>query len=434
MNWLAKDYCIPSLRRFVMPIREIAVSNFKSFRDLQFSPDNFNIIIGSNASGKSNLIQVFKFIRDIAKYGLNNAISLQGGVEYLRNTIIGPAMPFAFRIVYVLEEKRADVIGVKDGLPVYFEPYEIKYEFALTFPDSGESYEISMDLLTVSGNFCHSGASGIHQLGAGTLTLSRVDGSVAHSVCPPEGLELKDEDLFPQYFQKRQIPQKWLIMNLPISVPGIPPIEWIFRGMKVYDFDPRLLKRAVPIMGKTELEKDGSNLAIVIKNILEDPKKKTEFFSLIREMVPFVDEIAVEKFMDMSLFLKLKEIYSRNKFLPASMVSDGTINILALIIALYFENRPVTIIEEPERNIHPFLISKLVEMLKDAASSKQVIVTTHNPEMVKQVDIEDILLISRDAEGFSQLSRPFTRKEIRAFLEHEIGIEDLFIQNLLGME
>ncbi len=343
-------------------------------------------------------------------------------------------MPFAFRIVYVLEEKRADVIGVKDGLPVYFEPYEIKYEFALTFPDSGESYEISMDLLTVSGNFCHSGASGIHQLGAGTLTLSRIDGSVAHCVCPPEGLELKDQDLFPQYFQKRQIPQKWLIMNLPISVPGIPPIEWIFRGMKVYDFDPRLLKRAVPIMGKTELEKDGSNLAIVIKNILEDPKKKTEFFSLIREMVPFVDEIAVEKFMDMSLFLKLKEIYSRNKFLPASMVSDGTINILALIIALYFENRPVTIIEEPERNIHPFLISKLVEMLKEAASSKQVIVTTHNPEMVKQVDIEDILLISRDTEGFSQLSRPFTRKEIRTFLEHEIGIEDLFIQNLLGME
>jgi predicted ATPase len=417
-----------------MPIREIAVSNFKSFRDLQFSPDNFTIIIGSNASGKSNLIQVFKFIRDIAKYGLNNAISLQGGVEFLRNTIIGPAVPFTFRIIYVLEEKREDVIGVKDGLPVYFEPYEIHYEFALTFPDAGENYEISMDILTILGNFFQPGAEGTHQIGAGTLTLSRAEGSVAYCICPPEGLDLKDQDLFPQYFQKREIPQRWLIMNLPISVPGIPPIEWIFRGMKVFDFDPRLLKRAVPIMGKTELEKDGSNLAIVIKNILEDPRKKAEFFSLIREMVPFVDEIAVEKFMDMSLFLKLKEIYSKNKFLPASMVSDGTINILALIIALYFENRPVTIIEEPERNIHPFLISKLVEMLKDASSSKQVIVTTHNPEMVKQVDIEDLLLISRDSEGFSRLSRPSTRKEIRTFLEHEIGIEDLFIQNLLGME
>ncbi|MDD1708815.1 MAG: AAA family ATPase [Methanoregulaceae archaeon] len=417
-----------------MPIREIAVSNFKSFKDLEFSPDNFNIIIGSNASGKSNLIQIFKFIRDIAKYGLNNAISLQGGVEYLRNTIIGPEKPFTFRIVYVLEERREDVIGVKDDLPIYFEPYEIRYEFALSFPDAGENYDISLDLLTISGNFHRPGVKGIDQLGAGTLTLSRIEGYVAYCVCPPEGLDLKEQELFPQYFQKREIPQRWLIMNLPISVPGIPPIEWIFRGMKVFDFDPRLLKRAVPIMGKTELDKDGSNLAIVIKNILEDPKKKSEFFSLIKEMVPFVDEIAVEKFMDMSLFLKLKEIYSKNKFLPASMVSDGTINILALIIALYFEKRPVTIIEEPERNIHPFLISKLVEMLKDASLSKQIIVTTHNPEMVKQVAIEDILLISRDNDGFSRLSRPFTRKEIRTFLEHEIGIEDLFIQNLLGME
>jgi len=417
-----------------MPIREVAVSNFKSFRELRFAPDNFNIIIGSNASGKSNLIQIFKFIRDIAKYGLNNAISLQGGVDYLRNTIIGPKKPFYFRIVYVLEEKRGDVIGVKDGLPIHFEPYEIQYEFALSFPDSGENYEISLDLLVISGNFSRPGAEGMDHLGAGTLTLSRVEGSVAYRVISPECLDLREQELFPHYFQKREIPERWLIVNLPISVPGIPPIEWIFRGMKVFDFDPRLLKRAVPIMGKTELEKDGSNLAIVIKNILEDPQKKAAFFTLIKEMLPFVDEIAVEKFMDMSLFLKLKEIYSKNKFLPASMVSDGTINILALIIALYFEKRPVTIIEEPERNIHPFLISKLVEMLKDASSSKQVIVTTHNPEMVKQVAIEDILLISRDADGFSGLSRPSTRKEIRTFLEHEIGIEDLFIQNLLGME
>jgi predicted ATPase len=223
-------------------------------------------------------------------------------------------------------------------------------------------------------------------------------------------------------------------MNLTLPVPGIPPLERIFRGMKVFDFDPWLLKRAVPIMGKTELEKDGSNLAIVIKNILEDPAKKSEFLTLIRDMLPFVDEVAVEKFMDMSLFLKLKEVYSRNKYLPASVVSDGTINIMALIIALYFEKRPVTVIEEPERNIHPYLISRLVEMLKDASRTKQVIVTTHNPEMVKHVHLDDILLVSRDKEGFSRVARPGTKKEIRAFLEHDIGIEDLFIQNLLGME
>jgi predicted ATPase len=417
-----------------MPIREISVSNFKSFRELQIEPDNFNIIIGSNASGKSNLIQIFKFIRDIAKYGLNNAISLQGGVEYLRNTTIGAGMPFTFRILYLLEEKRQDVIAVKDGIAIDFEPYEILYEFSLTFSDAGENYEISRDLLVITGIFSRPETGERSELGMGRITLARVEGSVAYAIVPPETLKLREQELFPQYFQRHAIPARWLIMNLPVAVPGIPPLEWIFRGMKVFDFDPLLLKRAVPIVGKTELEKDGSNLAIVIKNILEDPQKKAEFLRLTHEMLPFIDEIAVEKFMDMSLFLKLKETYSSEKFLPASMISDGTINILALIIALYFEKRPVTVIEEPERNIHPFLISQLVEMLKDAAQTKQIIVTTHNPEMVKHVDLEDILLISRDRSGFSQVTRPGTKKEIRTFLEHEIGIEDLFIQNLLGIE
>ncbi len=417
-----------------MPIREISVGNFKSFREVQIEPDNFNIIIGSNASGKSNLIQIFKFIRDIAKYGLNNAISLQGGVEYLRNTTIGAEMPFSFRILYLLEEKRQDVIAVKDGLPICFEPYEILYEFSLAFSDTGENYEISRDLLVITGIFSRPEARERSELGMGRITLARAESSVAYAIVPPDTLELSDQELFPQYFQRHEIPARWLIMNIPIAVPGIPPLEWIFRGMKVFDFDPLLLKRAVPIVGKTELEKDGSNLAIVIKNILEDPRKKAEFLRLTHEMLPFIDEIAVEKFMDMSLFLKLKETYSSNKYLPASMISDGTINILALIIALYFEKRPVTVIEEPERNIHPFLISQLVEMLKDAAQTKQIIVTTHNPEMVKHVDLDDILLIYRDRSGFSQVTRPGTKKEIRTFLEHEIGIEDLFIQNLLGME
>jgi predicted ATPase len=414
-----------------MPIREIAVTNFKSFRELTFAPDNFTLIIGSNASGKSNLIQVFKFIRDIAKYGLNNAISLQGGVEYLRNTLIGAKEPLTFRILYVLDEKREDVIGLKDTLPVTFEPYEILYEFALTFAEKGEGYEITRDLLVITGTFSLSGED-TH--GMGSISLSRSDDSISYQVTPPEEMNLRDEEIFPHYFQKHELPPAWLIMNLTLPVPGIPPLERIFRGMKVFDFDPWLLKRAVPIMGKTELEKDGSNLAIVIKNILEDPAKKSEFLTLIRDMLPFVDEVAVEKFMDMSLFLKLKEVYSKNKYLPASVVSDGTINIMALIIALYFEKRPVTVIEEPERNIHPYLISRLVEMLKDASRTKQVIVTTHNPEMVKHVHLDDILLILRDTDGFSQIIRPGTKKEIRTFLEHEIGIEELFIQNLLGME
>jgi predicted ATPase len=69
--------------------------------------------------------------------------------------------------------------------------------------------------------------------------------------------------------------------------------------------------------------------------------------------------------------------------------------------------------------------------MKDVASKKQVLVTTHNPQMVKFAGQENILLISRDKDGFSVISKPYEKEMVREFLKNEIGIEDLFIQNLL---
>ncbi|MEE9165369.1 MAG: AAA family ATPase, partial [Nitrospinota bacterium] len=65
--------------------QKIKISNFKSFKDLEIELGKFNILIGSNASGKSNFLQIFKFLKDINNSGLNNALQMQGGVEYLRN-------------------------------------------------------------------------------------------------------------------------------------------------------------------------------------------------------------------------------------------------------------------------------------------------------------------------------------------------------------
>ena len=129
----------------------------------------------------------------------------------------------------------------------------------------------------------------------------------------------------------------------------------------------------------------------------------------------------------------LFEIYFQKQYLPASLISDGTINITALIIALYFERKPLTIIEEPDRNIHPYLISKVINMMKDASQNKQVIVTTHNPEIVKYAGLENILFVSRCKEGFSIISRPGDKEEVKIFLKNEIGIEELYVQNLLGV-
>ena len=131
------------------------------------------------------------------------------------------------------------------------------------------------------------------------------------------------------------------------------------------------------------------------------------------------------------MLFKAKEIHAQPHS-PASFVSDGTISTISLIIVLYFEENPVIILEEPERNIHPSLISRVMDMLKEASNKKQIIITTYNPEMVKYADLESILLTSREKDGYSVISRPNEKMGVKTFLEHEIGIEELFIQNLPG--
>ncbi len=50
-----------------MNIKNIKVTNFKSFKELDVNLGNFNVLIGSNASGKSNFVQIFEFLRDIVR-------------------------------------------------------------------------------------------------------------------------------------------------------------------------------------------------------------------------------------------------------------------------------------------------------------------------------------------------------------------------------
>ena len=163
---------------------------------------------------------------------------------------------------------------------------------------------------------------------------------------------------------------------------------------------------------------------------MEDPKRRKIFLNYLNDLLPFVEKVSVAKFLDKSLLFKLKESYY-NEYLPASLLSEGTVNITALLIAIFFENNSITIIEEPEKNIHPKLISKIVNIIKDASKHNQIIITTHNPEFIKHCDLKDLLLITRDSRGFSRIVKPADSESVRTFLENEIGIEELYVRDLL---
>ncbi len=134
-----------------MIIKRIEITNFKSFKELKVDLGKFNVLIGANASGKSNFVEIFKFIRDIANYGLENAISMQGDIEYLRNIKIGASENFSLKIVSEVEygilgrRTRRGLLGIK--------VYETIYEFSLKFKKRGRGFEIVRDNLTQKCEF-----------------------------------------------------------------------------------------------------------------------------------------------------------------------------------------------------------------------------------------------------------------------------------------
>lgn len=415
-----------------MGIKKIQVTNFKSFKELEVKLRNFNVLIGANASGKSNFVQIFQFLKDITNSGLNNALSMQGGIEYLRNINIGASENFSLGVV--IDQKAKFAIRKKENF-IGIKTYRTNYDFTLKFKKRGFGFEIAKDNLFLKFKFIrlerqNKEIKEKEEIGQGEIILSvNHNKKLKIDFHKPAEIPITIDDIYPTFLREIELKPNKLLLET--SFFSFPLIDVIFNDISIYDFDPKLPKKATPITGKAELEEDGNNLSIILKNITENKEKRRKLFNLVKDLLPFINNLDVEKFADKSLLFKLQETYFEKNYLPASLISDGTINITALIIALYFEKKLLTIIEEPERNIHPYLISKIVNMMKDASQNKQIIATTHNPEIVKHAGLENLLLVSRNVKGYSTISRPIDTEELKTFLKNEIGIEELYIQNLL---
>lgn len=434
-----------------MAIEKLRVTNFKSFNDLEIELGQFNVLVGANASGKSNFVQIFRFLRDIKRDGIRNALGLQEGVEYVQNIKIGEARNLAFELNSRPEGAfRFPIGGEGKKRVIRAWVHTATYQFAIHFgKKTEEEFEIALDKITLRCSFSEITESNEEgrELGAGEFMRAVINGEIKDTVIIggkalitdgiidpfpyalqrliPGVLQLEETALYPPV-ASLLFPERKQVDSIEVSLGRLRELP-----IAIYDFDPKLAKLGVRAARK-ELEGNGSNLALVLKGILDDKDGRRELTNLMRDLLPFAADLKVERSFDQSLSFKLRETYSQN-YLPASLLSDGTINITALIVALFFEEKPFIIIEEPERNIHPSLISRVVNLLKEASERKQILITTHSPEIVKYVDVEDLLLISRDKEGFSTVSRPKDAAMVKTFLEHDLGVEELYVQNLLGV-
>ena len=430
-----------------MLLSKISIKNFKNFDSVALELSNLNVIVGANASGKSNLLQAIKFIKDIEEEGIENAISLQGGIEFLTNiqqkehkncTISIEIMPKEGRIIDVI--KPNVLIGLSYNKIAYL--IEIKKK-------NGKKFEIVREELTYHIGVEELNPSDENNENTAPISLFNFEYNLKidkGKLLESSTFDKKNLTVELSSGQKHSIKKERLS---PILIPfdiiksnnnkseslikQFPLLTSKSLDFLIYDFDVKNAKKPTSMIGKSSLEDNGENLARVIKKILENKEDKRKFSNLIKETLPFINDISVEKLYDNSLAFKVKENYNANAVVPSSLLSDGTIAVTAMVVAVFFEDKKLLIFEEPEKGIHPALISKIMNLMYDASEHKQILITTHNPEIVKHTALQDLLLMSRNETGFSSIIKPNDMESVHIFIENDLGIDQLFIQNLLDI-
>lgn len=425
-----------------MRVTKLTLHNFKSFRDVTIPFRPFNVVVGANASGKSNLVQAFRFLKDIADHGLENAISLQGGAEFLRNMDAGADEPV--RISVEVEYSKDDFceVGIIRSSEHYLTVRKTKYTLELKFDASDYVREELRQRFQVQNRYadyyCEDTGEYIFETaGEGDVIVSFKDGTTGSIATDLS--EIEDKSLSKEIhglirlseIGERIFPRATSTIEAPILTGWTRYPDSKMSGISIYDLDSRLYKLGTPRAGKADLESDGSNLAIVVKDILRDKEKSRKFHNLIGELLPHVKRVSVEEFAFNSLMMNFRESYTPDRDIPASFISEGTISMTAALVAFAFEGNDVTILEEPDRNVHPRLISRLTGLMKDVSRRSQILVTTHNPEFVRLAGIENLILVHRDKNGFSKIAKPADLETVKIFLSDAIGIDDLFVDDFL---
>jgi predicted ATPase len=180
---------------------------------------------------------------------------------------------------------------------------------------------------------------------------------------------------------------------------------------------------------QARLNASGDNLASVILYLSRhDPERLDRAFRILAQRVPQVEKALAEEMTDGRLILRIKDS-SFHDATFARFASDGTLKILALLL-LFDQSKPPTLIgiEEPENYLHPRLMYPLAEDFRAATERSQLLVTTHSPYFLNALRPEEVRVLYRDENGYTQTQRAADIHGVREFMENGGVLGDLWME------
>lgn len=364
-------------------IEELEVKGFRSLRDVRWKPGRLNVLIGSNGSGKSNLLQSLELLQKAAAGKLSEEILRLGGIapllwdEQARSILwtIQAKYPSGGSLTYEIELQR---LGLTGG-------YRIEKE-SLRDP--------SVSVIERSStNATFYGSEGYWMKLSGN---SMPEAEAALSRC----FSMREDSTALTFYK---------------SLLG-----WsIYHDLRVDREAP--LRQAAVARFEKQIAVDGQNLIPVLHTLYTGNRdfKKSLDAAMRAAFGTDYEELVFPPAADQRVQLRLRWKSLKTEQSAANL-SDGTLRFL-LMVAILANPEPggLIAIDEPETGLHPSMLPIIAELAAEASERTQVILTTHSPQFLDAFSKEQppTTTVAEWVDGETKLS-VIDGDELRRWLQH----------------
>ena len=176
------------------------------------------------------------------------------------------------------------------------------------------------------------------------------------------------------------------------------------------------------------LAEDFSNLGVFLGKLRQNPRTKSRLIESLRDVCEGVTDF------ELNFEGGTVQVYFHEGdfVIPANRLSDGSLRYLCLLAILLDPEPPAFIaIEEPELGIHPDLMPRIVDLLIDASTRMQLVVTTHNDTIVDALnDRPESIIVCEKHDGQTEFNR-LDRADLKHWLD-KYSLGDLWVKGALG--
>ncbi len=117
-------------------------------------------------------------------------------------------------------------------------------------------------------------------------------------------------------------------------------------------------------------------------------------------------------------------------------MSDGTLKLFAYYLLLHEKNpRQLVFIEEPENGLYHHYLGRLADEMKKSVGNgytKQLFVTTHSPFFVNALYPDDVWVLSKDEQGFSEAKRASEYDCVQELSQEGVELGDMWYSQYFG--